>query len=1160
MTQKLTALILTLGMYFTALADTFTVTSNASSGPGTLREAIVAANSNGTATKDFIVFNLSDPSEAGRTITLLDSLPALTSNLVIDGTSQPGPALGVSDARVKIISSGAGVPRCFVLFNVEDIEIYGLYFSNFTTGGIHFNQCAIYITGWVKRLTIGKAGKGNVFYRNAAGIQQGRDWNTSPVDLRASDVLIQANFFGLDADGNTVHNIYGYALRFGATRNLTIGGWDKEEGNYFVGDTEGVVTVYSDSSSNNGNLYFINNKCGVNYAQTVPLKFGGAQFWNNANSRGDDSVFVLNNLINDPSYVGTNWGKVMISVAYKKGYITVKGNRIGMLINNLFSSQTTGIAIGNCENGIIGGETPEEQNLIAYNYTNGISVYECRNITISKNSIYCNSQGIRSTSSKVAIPRVHIMEENGTNRVAGTAPPHTKIEVFETPECAGCKNGRNYLGTTTADNTGNWSLTANYSSAVTATATTPEGATGEFAHPEYDITQLTSRPPTCGQKNGYIKGIKFVSGTRFYWLVYRNGTRDTLFNQLDLENIGPGFYEFTVEQTKYCTVMHRVVLSDNSPKINAANARTLQPSCGKANGAIENIYASGSYNKILWKDTQGRTVGSTLSLTNAAPGQYKLLVLDTVYHCGDSTQLFTLTNQSGPNLNTTSVQVNPATCGRANGSITGLSTSNVTGVPFIQWQDASGKPAGNSLELRDVPAGLYRMKFKDGGGCDTIVTPFYTIEATRAIRIDTSALQVTTSQCAYKSGTIKGITVTGATDFEWIDSTGTVVSTSLDPGYVYSGTYVLVARNATCEARTQSIFVPTYPTMGFTVRPDIRGSAGRCDSLNGFVRFNNFPNPQNYTFRWVDTTNTSVVLSTTLELTGFNGGVFFLYAKDARGCEQKALTAVLPAVPAPQLDERQAVVTDDLCAQGTGGVKGLLPVSGKGKAPLRYSWLNEDNTPIATTQDLGPVGAGQYRLVLHDAAGCRDSSSVFKVGNKAQSLPAPRYSDQHIRSGSTATLSAQNAQPGLYLLCTAPDTSAVLQRSTTGAFTTPALTADQKYYVQEVKGSCTSDWTAVNVLVYNKTEVYVPTAFTPNGDGRNDLLKVMAYGPVSLEYFTVFNRWGEVVFTTNKLAEGWDGRIKGKTQNAGIYAWIIKARDELTGQAIELKGTTVIIR
>lgn len=92
-----------------------------------------------------------------------------------------------------------------------------------------------------------------------------------------------------------------------------------------------------------------------------------------------------------------------------------------------------------------------------------------------------------------------------------------------------------------------------------------------------------------------------------------------------------------------------------------------------------------------------------------------------------------------------------------------------------------------------------------------------------------------------------------------------------------------------------------------------------------------------------------------------------------------------------------------------------------------------------------------------------------------------------------------------------------------------------------------------------KPSVFVPTAFTPNNDGLNDLLKPVTAGIEKLEYFRVFNRWGQLVFTTSNTRTGWDGRINGVLQSTSTYVWMVKAVD-YNGNSYIDKGTVTLIR
>ncbi len=88
---------------------------------------------------------------------------------------------------------------------------------------------------------------------------------------------------------------------------------------------------------------------------------------------------------------------------------------------------------------------------------------------------------------------------------------------------------------------------------------------------------------------------------------------------------------------------------------------------------------------------------------------------------------------------------------------------------------------------------------------------------------------------------------------------------------------------------------------------------------------------------------------------------------------------------------------------------------------------------------------------------------------------------------------------------------------------------------------------------------YVPTAFSPNGDGNNDVLKPIALGMKSLKYFKVFNRLGNLVFETTELNKGWDGIYKGNPQDPGTFVWMAQG-ETYQGEFITRKGTAVLIR
>jgi gliding motility-associated-like protein len=87
----------------------------------------------------------------------------------------------------------------------------------------------------------------------------------------------------------------------------------------------------------------------------------------------------------------------------------------------------------------------------------------------------------------------------------------------------------------------------------------------------------------------------------------------------------------------------------------------------------------------------------------------------------------------------------------------------------------------------------------------------------------------------------------------------------------------------------------------------------------------------------------------------------------------------------------------------------------------------------------------------------------------------------------------------------------------------------------------------------------VPTGFTPNRNGVNDVLRPILYNVAELRYFKVYNRWGQLVFQTSEKGKGWDGTLKGNRQPAETYSWIVECTDR-DGNPVKESGRSVLIR
>lgn len=100
---------------------------------------------------------------------------------------------------------------------------------------------------------------------------------------------------------------------------------------------------------------------------------------------------------------------------------------------------------------------------------------------------------------------------------------------------------------------------------------------------------------------------------------------------------------------------------------------------------------------------------------------------------------------------------------------------------------------------------------------------------------------------------------------------------------------------------------------------------------------------------------------------------------------------------------------------------------------------------------------------------------------------------------------------------------------------------------------------SIIVRVVGQASQFVPNAFTPNGDGVNDIFRPRAVGYRSVEYFRVFNRFGELVFESKDFEQGWDGTYKGQYADIGTYMYVLQMTDRF-GQAQTQKGDVILMR
>ncbi|WP_217604409.1 gliding motility-associated C-terminal domain-containing protein [Chitinophaga sp. GbtcB8] len=1115
-----------------AKADTFIVTTKADSGPGTLRDAINKANANGTASTDYIHFNLPGTTLDDRTIRINAELPALSSNIIVDGTTQPGAAFGVSNAKVKVLKdnyhSTGNFYNMFSIRNADNVSIYGMHIE--VTDGFSNGAYCIYIAK-SSNINIGASGKGNVLNASDAII-------ASDVELEfgsTTDLHIAYNMLGVNPDGVTVP-----VYPIGYSRIILWGAGDIEMDHNVINSQIRIEETFNTLAPLGKRSYKVHDNIGGG-DYTGDRKIGYLSCTITTYPRldisGDNIIEIKNNHVLSGRF----------ALGGGQGIITVQGNKINTdRTGTVRTGQASdySIEIYGTQKALVGGDLPAEKNYISGQYGGIICNYD-DHVTITKNSIFCNGKGIKSKET------VFVTAFNGST-VSGTSEPDAVIEVFDADNCSGTQEGcegKVYLGRTVANANGEWSYTGTLPGNVVVTGTNKEGSTSEFTRATISSDWLEVTPACCG-KPGSIKGITITGAVVVQW---EDESGNVVSHDVNPAALPPGKYTLYANSSNnphgVCAVTHyALTIMDIRPLITTEQIVIIRP-CHDNNGSISNVtdHVNVYTKSYKWLNENDEVVGTAANLTNVPAGTYRLFAYCTD-DCFAVSDPIILTDQPAPAINVSAMTVLQATCDNSNGAVNGITVTGQAPYTF-RWLDEQFNVAGDQLSLQNVTPGQYRLELTDNSGCAPVTSGPIKIEGTGSITLDASNVLVTPAGCGAQGGAVKGILVTAADTYTWRNQAGDVVGNSLDLTDAAVGTYQLTAaNNFSCSAQSEWYTINTTQPVQWSVSGEVRFPT--CNDSDGELLVNSITGNDIRSLKWTNTL-TNAVIGTTKDVQHVGPGSYALYIKDMNDCEQLAYTLEIPQRTPPVLTSAP-VITDETCGMANGSIS--APAI-SGEAPFLYRWMDNTGLAIGTAPALKGIGKGEYTLQVTDKFGCAANPDVATVNNVTAVIPVPQDLHYTIAKGQAVELKWTYDSPVLYTLYADAGLGNQLSRNNTGAFTLPTLAADATYYMIVSMDICTSEAAKAYITVVDKTEVYIPTAFTPNGDGQNDVFRPRYVGIASIEYFKVYNRWGSMVFSSNTLGAGWDG----ERMPIGSYYYVISGKD-LLGKVFFKQGSILLIR
>ena len=195
--------------------------------------------------------------------------------------------------------------------------------------------------------------------------------------------------------------------------------------------------------------------------------------------------------------------------------------------------------------------------------------------------------------------------------------------------------------------------------------------------------------------------------------------------------------------------------------------------------------------------------------------------------------------------------------------------------------------------------------------------------------------------------------------------------------------------------------------------------------------------------------------------------------------------------------------------------------------------------------------SGVYSETYTTTKGCDSLIAIQLTVNPKPTANAG--ADVTIKKGETATLTASGG--GSYLW----SGNAIVGNNNLATITVnPNEQSTYTVLVTNTFGCIDSARVVVNVNDPN-VSIFLPTAFSPNGDGKNDTFKIVSNQSFKFFSMNIYNRWGELVYSNNDLYNGWDGKFKGTDQPTGVYIVYIKATP-YTGNEINNMGSLTLIK
>ena len=555
--------------------------------------------------------------------------------------------------------------------------------------------------------------------------------------------------------------------------------------------------------------------------------------------------------------------------------------------------------------------------------------------------------------------------------------------------------------------------------------------------------------------------------------------------------------------------------------VNSAVAPNINSNSPICEGATINLSttATGTYN---WTGPNGFTSNVQNPIipnaTAAAAGTYSLSITG---GCASAPAIVNVVVNPTPSVAVTKTDI------LCNGASTGsaVATATPVGTYTYAWTPTGGSAATAS----NLTAGTYTVTVANGA-CTSTGT--VTITEPPILNLTTST---TGSACGTPSGTASVVATggNGVYTYSWSPSGGT----SATETNLVSGSYTVTVTDGNgCVKTANAIVISSNgPTVSIASVTNVT-CFGQADGTAAVsVTGGTVP----YTYAWLPTGGSAA------SATNLSPGIYTVTVTDDTGCSN-AINVTITESPILNLTTSG---TSANCGTSNGTATAM--VTG-GSGTYTYVWM-PGNLNGATVTNLA---TGTYTVAATDGSGCNVASS-YTVGLVGTIPVSVTPISTTIDEGQSVNLFAGTslAIPGLTYSWT--PTTGLSCTDCPNPIANPTVTTTYIATITSPDGCIGVDSSKINVRIICGDH-FIPTIFSPNGDGNNDEFRIFGKCIVAID-LKIYDRWGEVVFESTDLQYGWDGTYKGELMNPASFIYSINI-SFIDGTFVNEKGNLSLVR